>query len=74
MYTDEIDTYFKDMLKYFDRLQPKSVGLIVQEKGDYFLLECIFDNIKNNYEDIKYKYKMIDNTMIVTLVIKKGIL
>ena len=55
MYTDEIDTYFKDMLKYFDRLQPKSVGLIVQEKGDYFLLECIFDNIKNNYEDIKYK-------------------
>lgn len=71
MYTDEIDAYFKDMLKYLDRLQPKSVGLIVQEKGDSFLLKCIFDNIKNNYEDIKYKYKIIDNTMIVTLVIKK---
>lgn len=74
MYTDEIDAYFKDMLKYLDRLQPKSVGLIAQEKGDYFLLKCIFDNIKNNYDEIKYQYKLIDNTIIVTLIIEKEIL
>lgn len=72
IFADKITQFFKDQMSYVDVLNPESISLIIQEKGDFLSIKTIYYDIQNTTIDTSYHYSINDHILIMTMTLNKN--
>lgn len=70
-YCEKINTFFEYQLNLIKQISPRTMGLIINEKGDFLIIKILYYDYDKIENDIECDYTVDNNMLVTSLILDK---